>query len=439
MVHTPRRPQAWLPAFRIEAAVGRYRSMDRRISPLLTASLASVRGGDRRCPSLRVAFEKLAHNKAKHEEHTGEKVADAGRRANVSTGTARAKAKPQVTYDTEPGALESVVCLREGLAELLGAVTLRKRRLGSTGVEVSELGLGCMPMSWAYVGQATEEESLRVLHRALELGVTFFDTADVYGPFTNEDLVGRALGSAREGIVVGTKVGLKVGPTGGYPLNKDARPERIKSEVDGSLARLRTEALDLYYLHRVDPQVPLEESWGAMGDLVQQGKVRWLGLSEVSLDELQRAHAIHLVTALQSELSLWTRDHMGEILPWCARNDVAFVPYAPLGRGYLTGAITSGSFHELDFRSDNPRFTQDAIDKNRVIIDAVRQVAERHNATPAQIALAWVLAQGDHVIPIPGTKRVGYLEENVAAAQLQLSTGDLEELDSIPDSVASRY
>lgn len=316
---------------------------------------------------------------------------------------------------------------------------MERRPLGSSGIEVSRIGLGCMPMNWAYVGGATEQESIGVIHRALELGVNHFDTADVYGPYTNEELVGTALTGRRDDVVIATKVGLTVGPNGGYPLLRDSRPERIRDEVEGSLRRLRTDAIDLYYLHRVDEKVPLEDQWGAMASLVDAGKVRALGMSEASIDELERAQAIHPVAALQSELSLWTRDSLETVLPWCAERDVAFVPFSPLGRGYLTGKLTSASFDGLDFRATNPRFTPEAIEANQAIVDVVRRIAERRGATPAQVAIAWCLAQGDHVLPIPGTKRVRYLEENVAAASLDLTTEDLAELDDVPQALGSRY
>jgi aryl-alcohol dehydrogenase-like predicted oxidoreductase len=316
---------------------------------------------------------------------------------------------------------------------------MEERTLGPNGPRVGAIGLGCMPMSWAYPGDASDDASIGVIHRAVELRVTFFDTADVYGPFTNEDLVGRALQGRRPEVVLATKVGLVVGPNGGYPLQNDARPERIVREVEGSLARLRTDVIDLYYLHRIDPEVPLEESWGAMAGLVEAGKVRALGLSEVNLDELDRARAIHPVAAVQSELSLWTRDRLDDVVPWCAEHGATFVPFAPLGRGFLTGTITRASFEDADFRAQNPRFTQRAIDENLAIVDGVRAVADRRGATPAQVALAWILAQGSHVIPIPGTKRLGFLEENVAAADLTLEAEDLAELDALPQPSAPRY
>ena len=303
----------------------------------------------------------------------------------------------------------------------------------------ARIGLGCMPMSFGYVDAASEDDPAAVIGRALELGVAMFDTADVYGPFTNEELVGRALEGRRRDATIATKWGLVAGPTGGYPLARDARPERAAEAVRASLERLRTDVIDLYYLHRVDDHVPLEESWGAMAALVEQGSVRAIGLSEVGVDELERAHAIHPVAAVQSELSLWTRDALDEVVPWCANHDAAFVPFSPLGRGFLTGTITQGGFDARDFRASNPRFTDEAIASNQAIVTVVRRVAERHEATPAQVALAWTLAQGPHVLPIPGTKRVRYLEENVAATELALTDDDLADLDAAPPASAPRY
>ena len=303
----------------------------------------------------------------------------------------------------------------------------------------SRIGLGCMPMSFGYVDAASEDSPDSVIGRALDLGVSMFDTADVYGPFTNEDLVGRALEGRRGEATIATKGGLVVGPSGGYPLSRDARPERIVEAAHASLGRLRTDAIDLYYLHRVDERVPLEETWGAMASLVEAGAVRALGLSEVGVDELDRAHAIHPVAAVQSELSVWTRDALDEVAPWCAEHGAVFVPFSPLGRGFLTGTITEAGFDERDFRSSNPRFTDDAIEENQGIVAVVRAVAARHGATPAQVALAWTLAQGEHVLPIPGTKRTRYLEENVASAGLTLSADDLAALDAVPPPASPRY
>jgi aryl-alcohol dehydrogenase-like predicted oxidoreductase len=301
-------------------------------------------------------------------------------------------------------------------------------------------GLGCMPMSFGYVDAPSGDDPDRVIGRALELGVTMFDTADVYGPFTNEEILGRALrGDRRERATIATKVGLLVGPNGGYPLTRDGSPRHIVDGAKASLRRLGTDVIDLYYLHRIDERVPLEESWDAMASLVRAGDVRAIGLSEVGVAGLEVASQIHPVAAVQSELSLWTRDALAEVVPWCASNGALFVPFSPLGRGFLTGAITEGGFDESDFRATNPRFTSEAIDANQAIVSVVRRVAERHGATPAQVALAWTLAQGEHVLPIPGTKRIRYLEENVSAAQLRLSPDDLAELDAAPPASAPRY
>jgi aryl-alcohol dehydrogenase-like predicted oxidoreductase len=296
-----------------------------------------------------------------------------------------------------------------------------------------------MPMNWAYVGDASETESIAVIHRALDLGMTLLDTSDVYGPFTNEELVGRALAGHRERVVVATKAGLVVGPSGGYPLDNDARPEHIREAVDASLHRLRIDVIDLYQLHRIDPHVPLEESWGAMAELVHTGKVRALGMSEANVDELERAHAIHPVASVQSELSLWFTERLDDVVPWCADHDAAFIPFAPLGRGFLTGTLTTGTTDPGDFRSTLPRFTQAAIDANQAIVERVRSVADRHDATPAQVALAWVLAQGIHVIPIPGTRRLRHLEENAGAADVSLTSADLAELRDLPEVTGTRY
>ena len=317
---------------------------------------------------------------------------------------------------------------------------MEHRALGTSGLEVSRIGLGVMPMSWGYFGESPDDP-VRVIARAFELGVTHFDTAAVYGPFTNEEILGRALlaGGFRDEVVVATKCGLRVGPNGGYPLVYDARPEQILREAEGSLRRLGVDAIDLYYLHRVDEKVPFEEQWGALASLVQAGKVRAIGLSEVGVERLEIASAIHPVAALQSELSLWTREALQDVVPWCADHGAAFVPFSPLGRGYLAGSVTTAEYEELDFRRQNPRFTQEALDGNRRIVEVVARVAARLGATPAQVALAWVLGRGEHVLPIPGTKRIAYLEENVAASDLTLTSVDLAELDEMPASIAPRY
>ena len=308
------------------------------------------------------------------------------------------------------------------------------------GRDTGPIGLGCMGMSWAYdADQRDDDASVRVIHRALELGATLLDTADIYGPYTNEELVGRALEGRRDEAVLATKCGMVVEDIAEYRLGRDGRPEHVRAAIDASLRRLRTDHVDLYQLHRVDENVPVEETWGAMAEAVAAGKARAIGMSEVGVAELERAQAVHPVASVQSELSLWTRDALAEVVPWCAAHDAAFLPFAPLGRGFLTGALAPRDFAPGDFRRNNPRFQREAMDANRALVDRVTAVAERHGATPAQVALAWVLAQGDHVIPIPGTKRRERLEENVAAGQLTLSPEDLAELDAMPAPVGSRY
>jgi aryl-alcohol dehydrogenase-like predicted oxidoreductase len=317
---------------------------------------------------------------------------------------------------------------------------LPRRRLGHTGIEVGAVGLGCMGMSWAYGSAAADEtQSLAVIHRAVELGVTLIDTADMYGPFTNEQLVGRALRGRRDAVVLATKVGLVVDDPSTFAMHRDGSPEHVRAAIDASLARLETGAVDLYQLHRVDPQIPIEETWGAMAEVVAAGKARALGLSEVSVDELERAHTIHPVASVQSELSLWTRDALATVLPWCKAHDVAFIAFAPLGRGFLTGTVTRSDFDSRDFRSRNPRFAPEALEANLAIVECVREVAERHRVTPAQVALAWTLAQAPAVVPIPGTTKVTRVEENAGAAQLRLTDADLAALDGAPAAVGARY
>jgi aryl-alcohol dehydrogenase-like predicted oxidoreductase len=308
------------------------------------------------------------------------------------------------------------------------------------GRDTGPIGLGCMGMSWAYdADQRDDATSIRVIHRALELGATLLDTADIYGPYTNEELVGRALEGRRDESVLATKCGMVVEDIAEYRLGRNGRPEHVREAIDASLRRLRTDHIDLYQLHRVDEKVPVEETWGAMAETVAAGKARAIGLSEVGVDELERAQAIHPVASVQSELSLWTRDALAEVVPWCAAHGAAFLPFAPLGRGFLTGSLPPREFAPGDFRRNNPRFQPSAMDANQALVGRVGAVAQRHGATPAQVALAWVLAQGDHVVPIPGTKRIERLEENVAAAELTLSPEDLAELDALPAPVGSRY
>ncbi len=312
------------------------------------------------------------------------------------------------------------------------------RALGTSGIQVGAIGLGCMGMSHAYdVATADDATSIAVIHSALELGVTLVDTADVYGPFTNEDLVGRALHGRRASAVLATKCGLVFDPS--FTYERRATPEYVAAACDASLQRLGTDYIDLYQLHRVSPQTPVEETWAAFAALVDAGKVRAIGLSEVTVDELAACHAIHPVASVQSEMSLWTREWADEVLPYCIANGIAFLPYSPLGRGFLTGALGSRTFASDDFRANLPRFAPDAMAANQALVDAVTAVASRYDATPAQVALAWLLAQGPQVIPIPGTKRVARLEENAAAADLTLSAADLAELDALPAPSGDRY
>jgi aryl-alcohol dehydrogenase-like predicted oxidoreductase len=327
---------------------------------------------------------------------------------------------------------------------------MRTTALGSKGPEAGVIGLGCMGMTSSYDMRTPRDDatSIAVIHQALDLGMTLIDTADAYGPHTNEELVGRALaGGQRDRAVLATKVGLitdspqAANPASNSPgASRDGRPEHVRESIDGSLRRLGTDHVDLYQLHRVDPRVPLEETWGAMAQAVAAGKARHLGLSEVTVEEIRRAQSVHPVTSVQSELSLWTRDPLAEVLPYCQQQGIGFLPFSPLGRGFLAGRFSR--FDDLpqdDFRRGLPRFQQDALRANRAIVSRVRQMAERIGATPAQVALAWVLAQGPHVVPIPGTKTLRYLADNAGAAGLHLSAADLAELDALPTPEGARY
>ena len=294
-----------------------------------------------------------------------------------------------------------------------------------------------MGMSWAYGAAERDDGASRaVVQRALDLGVTLIDTADVYGPFTNEELVGSALAGRRDEAFLATKCGLVAGPDG---IGRDGRPEHVRAALDASLRRLGTDRVDLWQLHRVDPEVPVAETWGAMAEQVAAGKARHLGMSEVGVAELDAAHAVHPVATVQSELSLWTRDPLAEVLPWCEANGAGFLPFSPLGRGFLTGTVTAGSFDATDFRAKNPRFTGEAMAGNAALVATVTAVADRLGATAAQVALAWVLAQGEQVVPIPGTKKQHWLEQNAAAVDLVLAPADLAELDALPAPVGERY
>jgi aryl-alcohol dehydrogenase-like predicted oxidoreductase len=319
-------------------------------------------------------------------------------------------------------------------------VTAAARRLEALDRDVGPVGLGCVGMSAEYApAEIDDERSGQVLARAVELGVRFFDTADVYGPFTNERLVGQALtGLGRDDLVIATKAGLFIDETSGQSWRR-ADPAYLRAACDASLARLGVDAIDLYYLHRIDPRVPLEESWGALAELVAAGKVRALGLSEVTVAELDQAHAIHPVASVQSELSLWTRGPLDQVVPWCQAHDALFAAYSPLGRGYLTGRLRSAGFEPTDIRFTNPRFTAEALAGNQSILAVIENVASRHGATLGQVAIAWTRAQGTHVLPIPGTKRLHYLEENFAAASLSLTEADLAALDAAPPAVGDRY
>ncbi|WP_405618650.1 aldo/keto reductase [Streptomyces sp. NBC_00076] len=318
------------------------------------------------------------------------------------------------------------------------------RSLGRTGFDVHPVGLGCMGMSWGYAeSQRDDTVSVAVIRQALDAGPVLLDTADAYGEGHNETLVGRALAGHGGDAVVATKTGIVVDDLATRTLSRDGSPEHIRRSADASLRRLGVDVIDLYYLHRVDPAVPLEESWGALSELVRAGKVRHLGLSEVTREQADAAHRVHPVAAVQSELSLWTREPLDPdtgISGWCAAHGAAFVPFAPLGRGFLTGRYTRpDDFEAGDFRATNPRFTGAAFNANLRITHAVEKVAARHGATAAQVALAWVLAQGEHVVPVPGTKQSRYLADNLAAADLRLTTRDLRDLDAAPAAAGSRY
>jgi len=298
-----------------------------------------------------------------------------------------------------------------------------------------------MGLSWGYRDPSVDEAAgIDLIRQAIDLGVDHLDTSDAYGPFTNERLVGRAVAGRRDRVLLATKAGLVVEDAATFRYGRNGRPEHLLSACEGSLARLGVDVIDLYYLHRIDPQTPVEESWGAMAGLVAAGKVRFLGISEATVADLERIAAIHPVTAVQSELSLWTRDHLAEVAPWCAANGASFVAFSPLGRGFLTGTFKADArFGPGDFRSKLPRFSPDAVAQNQALVERVGAIARRRNATAAQVALAWVLAQGKHVLAIPGTQRRKYLDQNVGAAEIVLTPKELAELDALPAPVGGRY
>ena len=305
---------------------------------------------------------------------------------------------------------------------------MQKRKLGNSGLEVSAIGLGCMGMSFSYAPFPERKEMITLIHSAVEKGVTFFDTAEVYGPFTNEELVGEALAPFLGEVVIATKFGFKI--QDGKQAGVDSRPEHIKEVADASLKRLKVDVIDLFYQHRVDPNVPIEDVAGAVKDLINEGKVKHFGLSEAGAKTIRRAHAVQPVTALQSEYSLWTRNPEEEILPTLEELGIGFVPFSPLGKGFLTGKMNENTkFDSTDFRNILPRFTQEALKANQVLIELLGKVAKQKNSTPAQIALAWLLAQKPWIVPIPGTTKLNRLEENIGAAVIELTSNDLREIE----------
>ena len=306
---------------------------------------------------------------------------------------------------------------------------MQKRQLGSQGLYASQMGLGCMGMSEFY-GSKNDRESIATLHRALELGINFWDTADAYGPYLNEELVGKAMNGIRKEITVATKFGILRDPSNPQFRGLSGKPVYVQSACEASLKRLKTDFIDLYYLHRVDPDTPIEETVGAMAMLVQQGKVRGIGLSEVSAATLRKAHAVHPISALQTEYSLWTRDPEADILATCKELGIAFVAYSPLGRGFLTGQIkTFEDLDENDYRRFSPRFQGENFSKNLELVNKIASLAQQKGCTASQLALAWVMAQGDHLFPIPGTKKIKYLEENAGAIDIRLTADDLAMID----------
>jgi aryl-alcohol dehydrogenase-like predicted oxidoreductase len=307
---------------------------------------------------------------------------------------------------------------------------MQKRKLGKSGLEVSALGLGCMGMSFSYGPPADKKEMISLIRTAVGRGITFFDTAEVYGPFTNEELVGEALAPLRKQVAIATKFGFKLDPNTGKQAGLDSRPEHIKQVAEASLKRLKSDVIDLFYQHRVDPEVPIEDVAGAVKDLIQQGKVKHFGLSEAGVQTIRRAHAVQPVTAVQSEYSLWWRTPETEVLPALEELGIGFVPFSPLGKGFLTGKIDQNTtFDSSDFRNIVPRFAPEARKANQAMVDLLTNIAEKKKATPAQIALAWLLAQRPWIVPIPGTTKLNRLEENIGAAAIELTPDDLRHIE----------
>jgi len=313
---------------------------------------------------------------------------------------------------------------------------MQKRKLGNSNLEVSAIGLGCMGMSFGYGPPADKQEMISLLRKAVELGVTFFDTAEVYGPFTNEELVGEALAPFRGQVVIATKFGWKLDPQTGKGVGLDSRPEHIKEVAEASLKRLKVDAIDLFYQHRVDLEVPVEDVAGTVKELIKEGKVKHFGLSEAGVQTIRRAHAVQPLTALQSEYSLWWREPEEEVLPTLEELGIGFVPFSPLGRGFLTGKVSENTaFDSTDLRNTLPRFTPEARKANQALVDLLGKIAKRKKATPAQIALAWLLARKPWIVPIPGTTKLHRLEENIGAAAVELTSADLREIDAAASSI----
>jgi aryl-alcohol dehydrogenase-like predicted oxidoreductase len=314
---------------------------------------------------------------------------------------------------------------------------MKKRKLGKSNLEVSAIGLGCMGMSFGYGPAGDKQEMISVIRAAVERGVTFFDTAEVYGPFTNEELVGEALAPFHGRVVIATKFGFKLDPTSGKQAGLDSRPEHIKEVAETSLKRLKTDVIDLFYQHRVDPNVPIEDVAGAVKELIQQGKVKYFGLSEAGVETIRRAHKIQPVAALQSEYSLWWREPEAEVIPTLEELGIGFVPFSPLGKGFLTGKISEDTqFDKTDFRNIVPRFTPENRKTNQALVDLIGKFAQQKKATPAQIALAWLLAQKPWIVPIPGTTKLHRLEENIGAAAVELTREDLRQLETAASKIS---